>query len=281
MAVEVNKWTDFLEQLKVANNVITLTADLDGNDAPVTSQVNIAQNVVVNGEGHTVYNIYPSGLSKAIFACGTGANVRFNKVNFYNLYRTDNYEFFYGGGGSRAFVFNECNVQGRGPRFAKNVTMNKCAINWDLGFNGLLFGGSSSSSADTLNDCYVNVNARYNKSAKVDPVINVICYYYTIQNCYFTGSIDLSQATANAQLFRSVVGNTNCTNNVVNITSVSNPEKLAVTGSEDWKSPISIYNSDSTKRQTTTPEMIVPCTTAELHDASLLYAKGFDIVVTQ
>lgn len=285
--IEVDTWETFITTLDNAssNDIISITADLDCNDNPMSAGISVTSTpVTVEGNGHTIYNMSTGKVvNQSLISIPNAVDLYFQNLNFYNMYRNENYPFFstyniINGG----IHFTDCNFQGRGTYLFGGAELLRCAVNWDCGINGRVNLDDYKDDHMLIADnTYFSVKGNYQNLNQYG--YGVIGSWTTLRGCYFGGEIKINTDDTTRTMY--ILGGDpvgQSYNNVFNI-KPDKPDQFAVTSSTKaaYITPISIYNSDFIKKQTSQTTTIVACTDAEMHDAKALYDKGFDIVVTQ
>ena len=273
--IDVSTWAQFVQAWKDASggDTIEVNADLDVNDSIPSSQINDRENggrgvVVINGNGHTLYNLAGGNPYSGVIFDSTYQQHQFNKLNFQNMDLTR--PAFLGYSNSSYVLFNDCNIQGRAsgvPFFGGYITLNRCTCTFtnttsvitDNNANFIYcwiwlkncrktWGGSGAALIRHLNTCYIKGDVTYGTDSEIysDAVEDV-------QNCCFN-------VTINASTFSGVTADYFCYN--------ANGAK------------ITIINKDKLPSSTTAsadPQAIA-VTDEQMKNATYLASIGFDIV---
>lgn len=277
-------------------DVINVTADLDANTwipsflttfpLKCPSDEHQVENVVINGNGHTVYNLSNSnaateGLFK--FFVLTGAShpdcIQINSLNFLNcscynvqlpIFCTNaqtqiSYE---------SIALNDCTIQGvfNGAFTKGNFWYNRCMITV-RSQRGTFVAGSDSFNP-VFNQCWIYLN-------NISKVIssNVL---RNLKQCYVKGSITYSALTSASALAIA----TNCEDSCINVDadvtgfSFNVPLSTLVVQRTDT-SKLTIVNTDKIIGATaSTAENLIGVTDSQMRDTEYLFNIGFDILPT-
>lgn len=261
---QVNTWDDFVTAYRAAipageTKTIDIMTDIDCKSS-LTGMLAAANGVtVVNGNYHNITNISnQSTVNSILIRTGGSGRVTFNKCNFINCYRTENYNFFQGYDSSTPMYFNDCTIQGQGYSLSRHCIYNRCSISWivKMPLSSYLIGDGS------LTNCWLHVDLNRSTNS------NAICSAMT--NCYIEGTIT-STAGATSAYRVSTLAN----NSVINIDTELDFNNL----SGSAPSILSVYNT--TKMTGTIPSQtnLIGVTDTQLKDAAYLASIGFNIIV--
>ena len=273
---DVSTWEQFVEAWKNTSggDIIEINADLDVNDAIPDSEIDDREGavsggvVVINGNGHTLYNLTGGNPYAGVIFDSTYHAHQFNKLNFQNMDLTR--PAFLGYSSASYVLFNDCNIQGRasGVKFFSGYnTFNRCTCTftntnsvitdnngnftycwiWLKGCHKT-WDGEGAALVRHLNTCYIKGDVTYRNGESVysDAVEDV-------QNCCFN-------VTVNASQFDGAAANYFCYN---------------ANGSK-----ITIINKDKLPSGTTASDdpQAIAVTDEQMKNASYLASIGFDIV---
>ena len=263
----VTTWAQFkaayiaAEGTEADPHVIEIMADLNCNDEPLTGGLNAGNYYkVINGNYHKIDNLSTQTVVNA--ALLQGQYVTYNKCNFVNMLRNENYGFFGVSFTNYSQYFNDCTIQGKGYEIANSGVFRRCVITWE----------SARTYAGHLNGCYcyycyITLNYKRDSSSNYDISM--------IQNCFIKGKIE--GANGNTSGWH-LVGS--ASNSCINVdTNLNYPSGL--TG-QNSVSPITVaYNKD--KLTGTIGDQssynIIAVTDAQMRDAAYLASIGLNIIV--
>ena len=276
-------------------DVINITADLDANTwipsylttfpLKCPSDEHQIENVVINGNGHTVYNLSnANAVSEGLFKFFvlTGAThpdcIQINNLNFLNcsclrddkpLFSTNaqtniNYA---------SISFNDCTIQGafNATFAAGNIWYKRCMITIQSNRGSFIRG------IDNYNpvfyQCWIYLN-NISKTITRDTLRNLI-------QCYVKGNIIYAALSSATQLAIA----TNCENSCINVDadvsafSFNVPLSTLVTFRSTGL--LTIVNTDKlVGASPSTSNLIVGVTDEQMRDADYLFNIGFDILPT-
>lgn len=276
-------------------DVINITADLDANTwipsylvtfpLKCPSDEHQVENVVINGNGHTVYNINNSiASSNGIFRFFvlTGSThpdcIQINNLNFLNCScLTDDKPIFTTNAQTTtnyaSISFNDCTIQGAfdATFVAGNIWFKRCMITIQSSRGSFIQG------VDNYNpvfyQCWIYLN-NISKTITRNTLRNLL-------QCYVKGNIiyaALSSASALAIA-------TNCSNSCINVeadvSAFSFDVPLSTLVTYRSSSPLNIVNTDKlVGASPSTHELVVGVTDEQMRDADYLFNIGFDILPT-
>lgn len=242
-------------------HIIEIMADLNCNDDPLTAGLNAGNYYkIINGNYHKIDNLSTQTVVNAVLL--QGRYVTYNKCNFVNMLRNENYSFFGGSYTNYSQYFYDCTIQGKGYAIAGSGVFNRCVITWE---SARTYAGHLGSCYCSY--CYITLNYKRDSSSNYD--IN------TLTNCFVKGKIEGANGnTAGWHLVGSAV------NSCINIdTDLNYP--LGLTGQSSASSIASAYNTD--KMTGTIADQsnlnIKPVTDAQMQDAAYLASIGLNIIV--
>lgn len=275
--IDVSTWEQFVEAWKnsTGGDTIEINADLDVNDAIPESEIDDREGavsagvVVINGNGHTLYNLAGGNPYSGYIFDSTYHAHQFNKLNFQNMDLTR--PAFLGFSTSSYVLFNDCNIQGRAsgvPFFGSYITLNRCTCTFTNTTSVITedhgnfkycwiwlkncrktWTGSGAALIRHLNTCYIKGDVTYGS----DTSTIVSDAVEDVQNCCFNVTINAGYDGFRADYY--------CYNaNGAKITII-NKDKLPA-GTKDSADPKSIAVTD-----------------AQMKDAAYLASIGFDIAV--
>lgn len=130
----VNTWPEFVTAYKASGgdssdpDIIEILSDLDVNDDAPIAMIRAGSNKTINGNYHTIWNLSPAvEFSGEILDRGGGNKIRWNKVNFNNIYRTNTNAVF-GATSKSRMEFDMCTFVMKGPRLVDYATLTRCII---------------------------------------------------------------------------------------------------------------------------------------------------------
>ena len=242
-------------------HIIEIMADLNCNDEPLTGGLNAGNYYkVINGNYHKIDNLSTQTVVNAVLL--QGRYVTYNKCNFVNMLRNENYAFFGGAYSSYTQYFNDCTIQGKGYEIAVSGVFRRCVITWD----------SARTYAGHLNGCYcyycyLTLNYKRDSAANYD--------IYLLQNCFVKGKIEGANGnTSGWHLFGSA------SNSCINIdTNLNYP--LGISGQTSASQITVAYNANKMIGTIDDQSVlkIVSVTDAQMRDAAYLASIGLNIIV--
>lgn len=232
---------------------VEVDSDIDFNSYDFSSPINFANNVVINGNGHSLVNIQ-QGNSSDIFRPNF---LTINNLNIRNLnlpsaslfYTTDTSIFSRSINNSQISGVCQHLWAGTGSVSSQVLdafTFNRCSIN--VG-NFYYIRGA-------LRECYVVLSGTKYRSGDTFYIGDSAVRTYFKGNLTFEGSASCLTTFEDCCINIDISGN------------ISFPN-----GNE----PISVINSSKATSLSTISTNIVPATDTEMHDAQALYNKGFNI----
>lgn len=268
----VTTWQQFLDAYVMQQgtqedpHVIEIMADLNGNDAPMTAGVSSGTGTnghhkVINGNFHNIANITTGAVVNAVLF--QGRYVTWNKCNFINLYRNENYAFFGGSYTNYTQYFNDCTFQGKGYTIAASGTFTRCVIgSWETsrtsGSSGGIFGGSD------FVTCYINANYKRDAGPNFD--------YHSLINCFVKGKIE--PATPSVTSGWHIVGTVR--NTCLNIDTPLNYTD-GISGAS-VQSIVNVYNTDKMTGTIGAKSDMIGVTDGQMKNAAYLASVGFNII---
>lgn len=275
--IDVSTWEQFVEAWKnsTGGDIIEINADLDVNDNIPSSEIDDREGavsagvVVINGNGHTLYNLTGGNPYSGYIFDSTYHAHQFNKLNFQNMDLTR--PAFLGFSSSSYVLFNDCNIQGRAsgvPFFGGHITLNRCTCT---------FTNTTSVITDNNGNftyCWIwlkNCRKTWNGSGAA--------LIRHLNTCYIKGDVTYGSAD---ELYSDAVEDVqNCCFNVtINTTKFSgSPADYFCYNANGAK--ITIINKDKLPAGTTASSdpQAIAVTDAQMKDAAYLASIGFDIVV--
>ena len=258
----VNTWSEFVTAYKASGgtsanpDIIEILSDLDVNDNAPRAMISAGGFKTINGNYHIIWNLSPSVEFRAeiLDSGGSSQTIRWNKVNFNNIYRTNN-EAVFGATSRSPMIFDLCTFVIKGPRLVDYATLTRCAIThtnaqWR----------TSWADAD-LNMCWMHYEPVFT-SGTTNVDLN------TVTTSYIEGKIAVPGYTSCPYLASSI------NNSVINIESSINFDRIS--GSTTVKC---VYNTTKmTGTIGTADSKIVGVTDAQMRDAAYLSSIGFNII---
>lgn len=243
---------EFITALQ-SGGTVEVDSDIDFNDYYFSSYVEIPDRTIINGNGHTLTNIQ-QGSSLVIFY-GRGI-FTWNNINIRNV-NLPNTQLFYTSSTSHSYA-NECQISGYIYQIHfgannTNMTFNRCSLNINryIEINA------------TLRDCYVVLENNLYKGG------NARYYYFGVGiNTYYKGKL----SNANGSLLSNGTLDNCCFNIDIEGNSANSVE---IHGSN----LVSVVNSDKIEGILNSSSPIVAVTDTEMHNAQILFDKGFNIYV--
>lgn len=258
----VNTWSEFVTAFKASGgtssdpDVIEILSDLDVNDDAPRAMISAGGFKTINGNYHTIWNLSPSVEFRAELLDYGSRTITWNKVNFNNIYRTNN-EAVFGASSSSPMIFDQCTFVMKGPRLVDYATLTRCAITHT---NALW--RTSWSSAD-LNMCWVHYEPIFTAGTTTTDFNNVT-------TSYIEGKIDNIPGYTSCPYF---VRNIN--NSVINIESSINFDRL----SSSNPSVKCVYNTTKLIGTVGSADNnMVGVTDSQMRDAAYLSSIGFSII---
>lgn len=268
---QVYTWEQFVNAYETPQgtqadpHVIEIMADLDAASS-ITDNYNADMGGTrykqISGNYHGISNIATqTTFNDTIF---TGSHVTWDKCNFVNVYRNNQYPIFFGDS-SNAPVFNDCTFQGQGicicgqGNMSANYTgrgiFNRCVITWrqvGTSYTGACFGSAS------FSYCYLDIEIGTSAAGNYD--------IRSLISSYVKGKISGDTTGRRTAMIGS------CSDSVINIntdldyTLVSTPVML------------SVYNTDRLTGNITGTNNVIGVSDAQLKDAAYLASIGFNII---
>lgn len=262
--INVSTWDQFILAYTQAvasgdsEDIIEIMADMDINATPITSSLTAGGTKIINGNYHTIRNIATSQVvSSTLFTAGGNRTISWNKVNFLNMYRNENYSFF-AGASYYHMQFTDCTFQGKGFRLAENCDYNRCAVTWE--FSQTI--NNAFGSCD-FNYSWIHMELKRSSSAGFN--------FHKIDSCYVEGSVNGTTTGLDGWYFSEIM-----TNSVVNIDSdLTYNNGLAGSG----VAAVCVYNNTKMPGNVGSQTNIVCVSDSDMHSAAALAAVGFNIIV--
>lgn len=266
--VHVSTFAEFRSAIGVTGDTVIVDSDMDANGVVISSAItfNATQ---VQGNGHTLYNLYGTGY---IFQTGLSGSHTFTELNFANIDTSNSTGALVRGTASNSVIsLTKCSLQGNIKQIlAGNSNMSGCSV---------VYAGTSPkamianmSYATLIQNCFFDFG---NLSTFSSAVLGNRCNF---RDCYFKGAIKLTQATSLTSLDA-----VNTYNNVFNSDlSADTAQTFKFYGTTGGSINVSIYNADKIGANVTiggTNSIVIPLTDAQMHDASEIAAVGFPIIV--
>lgn len=262
----VNTWSEFVTAFKASGgtasdpDIIEILSDLDVNDDAPRSYIAAGGFKTINGNFHTIWNLSPlvEFSNYLIEYGGGGREIVWNRVNFNNMYRTNNNPVFHAASGT-PMKFNQCTFVMKGPRIADYAVFTQCAIThtnamWRTSWSGT-----------TLNQCWMHYEPIFTSGVTNFDLNNVT-------TSYIEGKIDNIPGYTSCPNFARAIDNS-----VINIESSINFDHLSnISPSANAKC---VYNTTKlTGTVGATDSNIVGVTDSQMKDASYLSSVGFNII---
>lgn len=243
-------------------DTIEILADIDFNSAPLTQGYTAGGKKIINGNYHSLSNISTQNVvNDTLFKYNDRNEITWNKVNFLNLYRNENYNIFLGNSINQQYYqkFNDCTFQGKGYRLARYAVFTRCAITWQNtqaisnAFNNCLFSY-----------CWIKCDIIRADAANYD--------FEELNTCYVEGKITPASGVTDGWHICSGLENS-----VLNIeTNLNYRRGLSGAGTI---STVNVYNTTKMTGTIAAQSNVTPVTDTQMKDASALAAVGFNIIV--
>ena len=262
---KVSTWKDFVNAYTVAaapeetERTIEIMADLDCNDMLFSDSIKSPTNIklTINGNQHNIWNISTeSVVSGALIRNSSNKLVTWNKVNFGNINRIENYDIF-AGNSSAVMEFYDCTFVGKGYSLANSSKFYRCAITW----TGRRVNGNVSTTVYYYN-CWLHFEIVYTKQ-------NSNIEFYNLDSSYLEGKIEGADDTITTAGPIAVTIN----NSVINIES-----DLTRTKTTQSTQYISVFNTTKMPNSTSGSTNLIGVTDDQMKDANYLSSIGFNIV---
>lgn len=262
---KVSSWKDFVdayttkEAADETERTIEIMADLDCNDMPFSTPIVSPSKVklVINGNQHNIWNISTeSVVSGSLIRISSAKGVTWNKVNFGNINRIENYSIF-SGNSSMVMDFYDCTFVGKGFSLANDSKFYRCAITW----TGSRGNGVISPSVSYYN-CWLHFEiTRINNNENVE--------LSNLESCYLEGKIEGADDTITSA--GAIASNIN--NSVINIESNLTRSKITQSTQN-----ISVFNTTKMPNSTSNNAKLIGVTDDQMKDANYLSSIGFNII---
>ena len=262
---KVSTWKDFVNAYTVAEapgeteRTIEIMADLDCNDMLFSNSIKSPNNVklTINGNQHNIWNISTeSVVGGALIRVGSNKIVTWNKVNFGNINRIENYDIF-SGNSSAVMEFYDCTFVGKGYSLANSSKFYRCAITW----TGRRVTGNVGITVYYYN-CWLHFEITHTQN-------NTVVDFYYIDSSYVEGKIEGANDTITTAGAIAVTIN----NSVINIESDLKRDKM--TQSTEY---ISVFNTTKMPNSTSNNANLKGVTDDQMKDANYLSSIGFNII---
>lgn len=255
--VHVTTFTDFLTAVSVADDIVILDNDLDGNSQEITNTVAIAC-AEIDGAGHTIYNVQ---CTRDIYPFRFDAECNVHNCNWQNVLQTAGAALYQNTDRNRLITFSNCVYQGLFTGICRgNFSFIQCAFILQRN-TGYAFSYYYSGVTLYLEHCYF----------KSDNISSDGVYRSTrARGCYFEGT--LNNPNSNALIFDGYGDNS-----VYNI-YVKSANAVSVFYGSEQDTPC-IYNADRVDDTITVNRPFIPLTDEQMHSAAEIAAVGFDIIV--
>ena len=262
---KVSTWKDFVNAYTAeaaageTERTIEIMADLDCNDMPFSTPISNPSGVkvTINGNQHNIWNISTeSVVGGALIRNGTNKIVTWNKVNFGNINRIEDYEIF-SGNSNAVMEFYDCTFVGKGFSLANSSRFYRSAITWTgARGNGTAFPRTS------FYNCWLHVEITHTKN-------NTAVEFNSFDSCYVEGKIEGADDTiTSAGAIASTINNS-----VINIES--DLTRSNMTQSTQY---ISVFNKTKMPNSTSNIADLKGVTDDQMKDANYLSSIGFNIV---
>lgn len=277
-------------------DVINITADLDANTwipsylttfpLKCPSDEHQIENVIINGNGHSIYNLSNSnassdGLFKFFVLIGATHPdcIQINSLNFLNCSCfTDEKPIFSTNAQSNSsygsIALNDCTLQGvfNGGFTKGNFWYNRCMITIRSQRGSFTLG--SDSYEPVLNQCWIYLNNI--SKVVVRPVLK------NVNQCYVKGSINYAALSAATALTIALKCENSCINVDADVTGFSfNVPLSTLVTQRASTSKLTIVNTDKLNGATaSTAANLIGVTDEQMRDAEYLFNIGFDILPT-
>ena len=257
----VNTWTEFVTAYKASGgtssdpDIIEIMSDLDVNDDAPRSMISAGGYKTINGNLHTIWNLSPAIEFSAEILNYGGMVIRWNKINFNNIYRT-NKEAVFGANSSKPMVFDQCTFVLKGPRLVNYATLTRCAIT----HTSALWRTSWSNAS--LNMCWMHYEPIFTSgTTNYD--------FNAVTTSYIEGKIDNIPGYTSSPYFAHTINNS-----VINIESSINFDRLSSITTVKC-----VYNTTKlTGTVGSSDSNVVGVTDAQMKDAAYLASIGFGII---
>ena len=262
---KVSTWKDFVNAYTTAEapeetkRTIEIMADLDCNDMPFSNPISNPGNLelIINGNQHNIWNISTeSVVGGALIRNGSNKVLTWNKINFGNINRIENYTIF-SGNSSRVMEFYDCTFVGKGFSLANDSRFYRCAITW----TGRRGDGVVTQRVSYYN-CWLHFEiVRTKQNTNID--------FNYLDSCYLEGKIDGADDTiTSAGSIASTIENS-----VINVES--NLTRTKITQSTQY---ISVFNTTKMPNSTSDNANLKGVTDDQMKDANYLSSIGFNII---
>lgn len=243
-------------------DVIEIMTDIDFNTAPLTQGYTAGGKKIINGNYHSLSNISTQNVvNDTLFKYLDRNEIIWNKVNFLNLYRNENYNIFIGNSISQNYYqkFNDCTFQGKGYRMARYAVFTRCAVTWQN------TQAISNAFTDCLfSYCWISCDIVSAGGSAFD--------FEQLDTCYVEGKI--TPATGVTDGWHICRG---LENSVINVETTLNYSR-GISGAGTI-STVTVYNTTKMTGTITGQNNIVPVSDSQMKDAAALAAVGFNIIV--
>ena len=245
-------------------HIIEIMADLNGNDAPMTAGISSGTGTtgyhkIINGNYHNIDRINTGSVVNAVLF--QGRYVTWNKCNFTNMFRNEQYAFFGGSYTNYTQYFYDCTFQGKGYGLAAAGTFTRCVIgSWESSRTASGIFGTSD-----FVTCFINANYKRDATQNYD--------YHSLINCFVKGTIEPASTSQTSGWH--IVGNV-C-NTCLNIETPLNYTD-GISGASA-QSIINAYNTDKMTGTIGAKSNMIGVTDVQMKDAAYLASIGLNIIV--
>lgn len=243
-------------------DTIEIMADIDFNTDPLTTSYLAGGKKIINGNFHSLSNISTQNVvSNAIFRAPGTSEITWNKVNFLNLYRNENYVFFVGGQNNETYYqkFFDCTFQGKGYRLANYCNFTRCTITWqNTQALSNSFGGCN------FEYCWIDCDMIKTSGSNYD--------FGRLTNSYLNGKITGANGVTDGWHLCNGLENS-----VINVDTDLNYSR-GLMGSSTITT-VSVYNTTRMTGTIATQTNVIGVSDTDMHSAAALAAAGFNIIV--
>ena len=262
---KVSTWKDFVNAYTAeaaageTERTIEIMADLDCNDMLFSNPISNPGSVklTINGNQHNIWNISTeSVVGGALIRVSSNKIVTWNKINFGNINRIENYEIF-SGNSSAVMEFYDCTFVGKGFSLANSSKFYRCAITW----TGRRVSNNVSTTVRYYN-CWLHYEIVYTKQ-------NNNIEFYELDSSYLEGKIEGADDTITTAAALAVTIN----NSVINIESDLKRSQIAQSTQY-----VSVFNTTKMPNSTSSNANLKGVTDDQMKDANYLSSIGFNII---
>ena len=263
---KVSTWKDFVNAYTAeaaageTERTIEIMADLDCNDMPFSNPISNPANVkvTINGNQHNIWNISTeSVVNSTLIRVSSNKIVTWNKVNFGNINRIENYDIF-SGNSSAVMEFYDCTFVGKGYSLANSSKFYRCAITW----TGRRVTGNFSATVYYYN-CWLHFEIVYAKQNTHN------IEFYNLDSSYLEGKFDGADDTIKSAGPIAVTIN----NSVINMDSNLTRSRIA-----QGCTYVSVFNKTKMPNSASDNANLIGVTDDQMKDANYLSSIGFNII---